>query len=250
MTEKEKTVDVEQYYKQRYRDKMWAAIAEEARQKFPGWRPRMQGTSSTEHYDPQKAQENMSDKQKIRAEVKRLWKWYFNVDINAEALHALDKVRDFIDSMPEESADNLNEIAASWVGVHRWNIKDYNGNIEKGYSYDDMLRMFKRGAFWQMDQYESKLSYLPITEAGKAYEEWEKTQPKPINPCLAFHRGEQWCKQQLTKDAVDGVVHCFGDDEIAAVHYNDPKGVPMSYFVSSKGLKAGDRVKVIIIKED
>lgn len=54
MTEKEKTVDVEQYYKQRYRDKMWAAIAEEARQKFPGWRPRMQGTSSTEHYDPPK----------------------------------------------------------------------------------------------------------------------------------------------------------------------------------------------------
>ena len=54
----------------------------------------------------------------------------------------------------------------------------------------------------------------------------------------------------LTKDAVDGVVHHFDGDGLAAIHYNDPKGVPMSYFVSSKGLKAGDRVKVIIIKED
>ncbi len=51
------------------------------------------------------------------------------------------------------------------------------------------------------------------------------------------------------KNAVDGVVHHYGDDEIAAIHYNDPKGVPMSYFVSSKGLNAGDNVKLITVKE-
>lgn len=62
--------------------------------------------------------------------------------------------------------------------------------------------------------------------------------------------GAKWQKQQLMKSAVKGVVHHFGDDEIAAIHYNDPKGVPMSYFVSSINLKAGDNVKMITIKED
>ncbi len=37
---------------------------------------------------------------------------------------------------------------------------------------------------------------------------------------------------------------------MAAIHYNDPKGVPMSYFISSDSLKAGDNVKLITIKED
>ena len=66
----------------------------------------------------------------------------------------------------------------------------------------------------------------------------------------AIEFGAQWQKQQLMKSAVKGVVHHFGDDEIAAIHYNDPKGVPMSYFVSSNDLKAGDNVKMITIKED
>ena len=210
----------------------------------------------------------MTDKEKIRTEIERLRdniREYCMNESDKGELKACDKIISFIDSMPEEklsnierfgknckeeSADNLNEIAATFIGEHRWNIQDYNGNIEKGYSYQDMIRTFKCGALWQTVQYEDQHSYLSVVEAGKAYKEWEKTQAKPVNSCLAFHRGEQWCKQQMMKDAVDGVVHCFGDDEIAAIHYNDPKGVPMSYFVSSKGLKAGNRVKVIIIKED
>lgn len=65
-----------------------------------------------------------------------------------------------------------------------------------------------------------------------------------------FEAGAKWDRQLLTKNAVKGVVHHFGDDEIAAIHYNDPKGVPMSYFISSDSLKAGDNVKLITIKED
>ena len=65
-----------------------------------------------------------------------------------------------------------------------------------------------------------------------------------------FKAGVKWDRQLLTKNAVKGVVHHFGDDEIAAIHYNDPKGVPMSYFISSDSLKAGDNVKLITIKED
>jgi len=54
----------------------------------------------------------------------------------------------------------------------------------------------------------------------------------------------------LTKDAVDGVVHRFNGDGLAAIHYNDPKGVPMCYYASASGLEAGDKVKIIIVKED
>jgi hypothetical protein len=54
----------------------------------------------------------------------------------------------------------------------------------------------------------------------------------------------------LIKDAVDGVVHHFDGDELAAIHYNDPKGVPMCYYASACGLEAGDKVKLILAKED
>lgn len=54
----------------------------------------------------------------------------------------------------------------------------------------------------------------------------------------------------LMKDAVDGVVHRFDGDELAAIHYNDPKGVPMCYYASASGLEVGDKVKLILAKED
>lgn len=66
---------------------------------------------------------------------------------------------------------------------------------------------------------------------------------------IARHFAE-WQKKQMMKDAVDGVVHHFADDELAAVHYNDPKGTPMSIYVSSKGLSAGEKVKIIIAKTE
>lgn len=53
----------------------------------------------------------------------------------------------------------------------------------------------------------------------------------------------------LTKDAVDGVVHRFDGDGLAAIHYNGPKGVSMCYYTFVSGLEAGDKVKLIIIKE-
>ena len=54
----------------------------------------------------------------------------------------------------------------------------------------------------------------------------------------------------LIKDAVDGVVHRFDGDGLAAIHYNDPKGVPMCYYASANGLEAGDKVKLILAKEN
>ncbi len=60
----------------------------------------------------------------------------------------------------------------------------------------------------------------------------------------------KWQKQQLMANAVEGVVHHFEKCKVASVHYNDPTGVPMAYFTSPEGLSAGDKVKIIVIKED
>ncbi len=56
-------------------------------------------------------------------------------------------------------------------------------------------------------------------------------------------------KQQLMAKGVDGVVHRFDGCGVASVHYNDPNGVPMAYFIPSEGLSAGDKVKIITIKK-
>lgn len=66
----------------------------------------------------------------------------------------------------------------------------------------------------------------------------------------SFIEGANWQKQQMIKGAVDGIVHHFDGDGLAAIHYNDPKDVPMCYYASASGLEAGDKVKLIIIKED
>lgn len=62
--------------------------------------------------------------------------------------------------------------------------------------------------------------------------------------------GAKWQKEQMMAKGVDGVVHHFEKCGVASVHYKDPTGVPMSYFISPKGLVAGDKVKVIAIKEE
>ena len=86
--------------------------------------------------------------------------------------------------------------------------------------------------------------------AFQAYLETEDKESYTDTYIDGFKAGAKWDRQILTKNAVKGVVHHFGDDEIAAIHYNDPKGVPMSYYVSSDSLKAGDNVKLITIKEE
>lgn len=66
----------------------------------------------------------------------------------------------------------------------------------------------------------------------------------------AIKFGANWQKEHLTAKGVEGVVHHFGKCEVASVHYNDPTGIPMAYYLSSEGLSAGDKVKIIVIKED
>ena len=66
----------------------------------------------------------------------------------------------------------------------------------------------------------------------------------------AIRFGTNWQKNQMMASGVDGVVHHLEKCKVASVHYNDPAGVPMAYFTSPEGLSAGDKVKIIVIKED
>ena len=141
----------------------------------------------------------MTDKERIRAEIERLYnenKERHSIE-GIAASTQLHKVLFFIDSMQEDPVS------------------------------EDM----DKAAFQAYLEAEDKESYTDTYIDG-------------------FKAGAKWDRQILTKNAVKGIVHHFGDDEIAAIHYNDPKGVPMSYFVSSNDLKAGDNVKLITIKEE
>jgi hypothetical protein len=81
------------------------------------------------------------------------------------------------------------------------------------------------------------------------FAEWQKNQMK-VALKTEYEKGRFDMREEMMKDAVEGIIHHFADDELAAVHYNDPKGTPMSIYVSSKGLSAGDKVKIIIVKTE
>ena len=129
----------------------------------------------------------------------------------------LEKLLSFIDSMPKEPA---------------------NEDLEK-----EINRFFNE---WQNVLCDEDC----CNEGGFCCVLNEELKPVSLLHCreIAKHFAN-WQKKQLMKSGVKGVVHHFGDDEIASIHYDDPKGIPMSYFVSSEDLKAGDNVKLITIKE-
>ena len=95
----------------------------------------------------------------------------------------------------------------------------------------------------------------PVSEnLGKAAKNYADNITDKIGYKLQLRRavvyGAKWQKEQLMAKGVDDVVHHF-EKEVASVHYNDPTGVPMAYyFTSTKGLSAGDKIKIIVIKED
>lgn len=83
--------------------------------------------------------------------------------------------------------------------------------------------------------------------------QWQKQQDQSTIELAEDHAmlaGMEKMKEQMMANGVDGVVHHFEKCEVASVHYNDPTGVPMAYFTSPEGLSAGDKVKIIVIKED
>jgi hypothetical protein len=140
----------------------------------------------------------------------------------------------FIYSLPEESGCEIDFTTK----------EDWEEAMERSVSEESILEFFATGqptiGAYGEDSLRNQF------EAGI---EWHENQMKGLLQ-TEYEKGRFDMKEEMMKDAVGGVVHHFADDEVAAVHYNDPKGTPMSIYVSSKELSAGDRVKIIIIKEE
>ena len=67
----------------------------------------------------------------------------------------------------------------------------------------------------------------------------------------AFIAGAKWQKEQMLEDAVDGEVVKIFPEGAASIHYQAPCGIgEMAYFCKAEALKDGDKVKVIIVKEE
>ena len=183
--------------------------------------------------------------EQIRAEIERL-----KESGCASPIVICDTLLAFIDSMREESkpkfkvGQTITDPTDSTFTFHINKIED-GRYIEKE---DEWVLIKEADANYEL--VEEPVSEDMDKAAFQAYLEAEDKESYTDTYIDGFKAGAKWDRQLLTKNAVKGVVHHFGDDEIAAIHYNDPKGVPMSYFISSDSLKAGDNVKLITIKEE
>lgn len=136
-------------------------------------------------------------------------------------------------------------------------LSTYFGGEKEKQEWPFLKKMAIHFAKWQKEQFENnRLKHCDsITneqaelEQGFIDQHLDKYQRMPTF-LDAIEYGMRLQKEQMMAKAVDGVVHRFDRCGVASVHYNDPNGVPMAYFISSEELSAGDKVKIITIKED
>ena len=120
-----------------------------------------------------------------------------------------------------------------------------------------MLEAIEFGAKWKEEQFEkNRLKHCnSITneqaelEQGFIDQHLDKYDRMPTF-LDAIEYGMRLQKEQMMAKAADGVVHHFEKCGVASVHYTDPTGVPMAYFTSPEGLSAGDKVKILVIKQE
>lgn len=184
----------------------------------------------------------MTDKaQKIRQEVEKLKSNLIHGACASQIAmetrckeEAYNEVLAILDSVQEEPvSEDLEEASKEWLKPQLdKSCADY-GEVKMmelthfdGYA---MLDAIEFGAKWQKEQDQSTI------ELAEDH---------------AMLAGMEKMKEQMMAKGVDGVVHHFEKCEVASIHYNDPTGVPMSYFMSSKGFLTGDKVKIVVIKKD
>lgn len=85
-----------------------------------------------------------------------------------------------------------------------------------------------------------------LEEAAKMYAKKESYGYEPCNIVKTFRVGAKWQKQQMMKNAKEGVItfDYYGDDDktYGCIAHD-------SFSLEELGLKDGDKVKLIIIKE-
>ena len=204
----------------------------------------------------------MTDKTKILAEIERL-KMNWRLGMSAEAkyrVEAYTELIDFINSIPEEPvSEDLQE--AAWFYADKkacldksiFTQKEINEKRSKlEYNWEDIRTAFKAGAQWQFGQLEK--NRLKACEMATK-EEIEREQDFCDKIIIGEHRqptfsdaieyGIKWQREKMLKDAVEREVKvdAGGYPYIDATElYDYDKDEPLA--------KAGDKVKVIIIKAE
>lgn len=171
-----------------------------------------------------------------------------------------DRILSFIDSLPEEPAPKgydeayLNECIAkaskTWEGVDvdkymdevRGNLPKSSDSLEEAaekYEEEHTYQRYDGGGL--TPEYNATLA-----EAFLAGAEWQKEQMmdewlKDRDGCFwdGVEEGKQAMKEQMMKEAVEGTVHNFSS--------NKPHPTVL---VDAKGFNQGDKVRIIIVKED
>jgi hypothetical protein len=133
-------------------------------------------------------------------------------------------------------------------------------------TYVDDKIAFKAGAEWQKEKHNKQFGFLDLKDCKDAYNEWKSSQDNP-SAALAWVRACEWQKHQMKetlqteyekgrfdmreemmKDAVEGeVVYKIGSSIIAPT---DIRYKVMSDRVYIPNVKLGDKVKIIIVKEE
>lgn len=134
---------------------------------------------------------------------------------------------------------------------------DYSGLEEDGIDSNEYYRIITERVINILKKNNNYMQEEPVSEdLVEVIRKYEQSLKKE-NPATeaydfasAIRFGANWQKNQMMASGVDGVVHHLEKCKVASVHYNDPTGVPMVYITSPEGLSAGDKVKIIVIKED
>lgn len=187
----------------------------------------------------------MTDKEKILTAIQKRMEFQKTCIKNGyrltgkaeeEIIFEYQKLINFIDSIQEKPVSEEFEKALA---------EEWQGYVDRGAATVDALedntqelafaKGFYRGANWQKQK-----SAEALNQNALLYDARLK----------GIEIGKAEMKQQMMKDAVDGVVHHLEKCGVASVHYTDPIGAPMAYYISPEGLSAGDKVKIIVIKEN
>lgn len=148
----------------------------------------------------------------------------------------LEELLFFINSLPEEpDSEELEEAAMNHIAP----IENEDGLKVINFSGQDIKDAFKAGAEWQKEQ---MLKYGNVILAEEDFDaEKEKS----------MEWGYNLCKEQMLKKAVEGYVTFNVDaqkEELPCVTVIEDEK-PLEFY-DSHGFKLGDKVRIIIVKEE
>lgn len=182
----------------------------------------------------------------LKTELNKYIKDHFTIDTEQLDRFGIEE-KDYMYSMDKSDMLALVEHFTKWQKTKEElvseNLKEaMQHDCPDNIGIDDLLLWrngFIAGAKWQKKQFEKDYTDLCNGIATA----------KGVAVAMAYNKGMADAREQMMAKAVDGVVHRFDGCGVASVHYNDPNGVPMAYFIPSEGLSAGDKVKIITIKK-